>query len=859
MVANGDAHKPIWVTEMGWRTSAPNADDTWQVVTPDRQSEYIIQAFKYAGQSYPWLEKMALWQLNAQGDDYGYHLWDGFEQASQAYQALVMRCIAANGACQVKPEVQNSRIDTISILEADVTIRLGDQGTLQPHWVHLHRGGQNFSPSWQGNFFLSAAQAKSNYDLFLQTMQVDQPTNAIQINGFDLAHFQARTRPDPTSTWVTQRFKVNKAQLQPGHNTIRISAGQRNPAHQYSFWRWENFQFRNMRLVLSEQLPKPLLNNWQPLPTPGGWSETNRLRPGIESDFWLTDNRPGGIWRGLKTGANSTVAMGNQATNRHDLVFIDVLPTSQGQLAATHRGLFWRPKDRPDWEAVSDAPAGYSYVVAHHNNRFYAGFEEKGLWSAATPTGPWQPVGLSGLTLLDLAFGSKSGHVYAATNRGVYEKSGLNTDWEPLPDLPGDNQVEAGNPLKQFVTRIYVGQSDEIIVRNLDQFWRYWSTESGSDLPARWQPFGPTPLHNSNKLYSVLNCCGPGAMIGTKFSGMWQLSEEDSWERIDSSLFDSTDITELLQLKGEIYAAGSKALLQSSDTGQTWAKVESLPATLSDLLIDPTTPARWFVATAAGIYRSRDSGQTWQAVSPSWTVWDMAFDPDGRLFVGRANGIAWTDDLSEPTISWQETNGLNEVFFFNVDPYPSDSRVLVAGTWGNGLGLSYDSGNTMRSVHLGRGALSVLDVLWHPNEGQLTGGTIEGVYRTDNFGEDWFKLPGALKRQTVYSLLQTKDTVIWAGATNGLWFSQDYGATWQPVNTIPEATVIRLGQVALPDEDWLWAGTELSGLWLSKDQGQSWHFGGLAGQSIYSLQVDLLQPDRLIAATNRGLFAALVP
>ncbi|MCP4360239.1 MAG: hypothetical protein GY796_19710, partial [Chloroflexi bacterium] len=222
-------------------------------------------------------EKMALWQLKAQGDEYGYNLWDGSEQTSQAYQTLAAACVAAQGSCQINPKAQNSSPDTISILEPDVTIRLGDEGTLHPHWVHLHRGGQNFSPSWQGDFFLTAAQAKGNYDLVLQTMQVDQPTNRLQINGFDLAHLQTRTRPDPTSTWVTQRFKINKTHLQPGHNIIKISAGQRNPAHQYSFWRWENFQFRDMRLVLSPQWPEPILNNWQPLPSPGGWSKVEGL------------------------------------------------------------------------------------------------------------------------------------------------------------------------------------------------------------------------------------------------------------------------------------------------------------------------------------------------------------------------------------------------------------------------------------------------------------------------------------------------------------------------------------------------------------------------------------------------------
>ena len=70
----------------------------------------------------------------------------------------------------------------IPILAADAIIRLGDRGTLHPHWVHLHRGGQSFSPHWQGEFFLTAGQANQPYELLLEVMQIDQPVNRLYIN-----------------------------------------------------------------------------------------------------------------------------------------------------------------------------------------------------------------------------------------------------------------------------------------------------------------------------------------------------------------------------------------------------------------------------------------------------------------------------------------------------------------------------------------------------------------------------------------------------------------------------------------------------------------------------------------------------
>jgi ligand-binding sensor domain-containing protein len=184
---------------------------------------------------------------------------------------------------------------------------------------------------------------------------------------------------------------------------------------------------------------------------------------------------------------------------------------------------------------------------------------------------------------------------------------------------------------------------------------------------------------------------------------------------------------------------------------------------------------------------------------------------------------------------------------------------LWAGTWGNDIGVSQDGGETLVSLGNGLETLSVLDILWHPSPGQVTAATIEGLYRTDDGGRSWFQLPGPLTRQTIYNLLQTDDGTIWAAAADGLWASADYGVTWARAEGMPITTVVRLGLLATARGDtWFWAGTEGAGLWLSNDGGQTWYFGGLTDRTIYNLLSDPLQPNRLVAATEQGLFEASV-
>jgi photosystem II stability/assembly factor-like uncharacterized protein len=230
----------------------------------------------------------------------------------------------------------------------------------------------------------------------------------------------------------------------------------------------------------------------------------------------------------------------------------------------------------------------------------------------------------------------------------------------------------------------------------------------------------------------------------------------------------------------------------------------------------------------------------------------------GRLFVAHGAGLAWSDDLAAAQVDWQQASGLERVTFFSANPHPEDAELVWAARGATTSASAAMAAQLWTPLHNGLETLSALDVLWHPTPGQVTIATIEGLYRTDDGGASWFKLPGLLMQQTVHSLMQTPDGVIWAGAADGLWRSEDYGASWQAITDLPAMTVLRLGELALPDEagSWLWAGTEGEGIWLSEDGGATWRFGGLAGRSVARLLADPARPGWLLAASDAGLFSA---
>ncbi|MCB0209126.1 MAG: hypothetical protein KDJ52_07345 [Anaerolineae bacterium] len=917
MSANGDGDKPVWVTEMGWLTWTDNPKHAWQVVTPELQAQYTLQAIDYAQTHYPWLHRLGIWQLNTQGDTYGYGIWHGPDDISLTYQALVDTCPTHSPLCHLDPTqspnlqspVSNLQ-SSIPILAADTPIRLGDRGTLYPHWVHLYRGGRNFSPDWQGEFFLTADQSTQSYDLLLETMQIDQPADSLTINDMEIGMLHVRPRPDPTSTWVTQRFSLPPNLLKPGVNIVTIAVGPRNPARQYLGARWENMEFRHIRLVPANTNPLSILPEWQPQPSPSGWSETNRLRRGPGDELWLLGLHPGQLWQvtttvapdqnieptpesqafkpledaspdsGRSLASPPEITLENRAGDRADLVFNDLLSLPQGQLAATQRGLFWRSDDT--WQPVDGAPDDYAYVVIEANQRIYAGFEREGLWSSPGLTGPWQHSGLDAAPITDLVTARYTlpnratpvDRLYATTATEVFVNNGLDATWLPfpLPALSDEAMDEAGESNSdKLKPRLFVTESGDVVARNQDRLWRQGNLG--------WGLFGPDKL--AGKLFSLVNCCRSGqAIVGSNDAGLWQLTSSGDWTRLDGDdFFSTTDATELVQIDATLYAAGDLGLFYSRDGGHAWRKVDGLPATITDLIIDPDTPANRIAATPAGLYRSRDTGHTWEAVSPPWTIWNLALGPQGRLFAGRSNGLVWSDDWGEANSEWHAAEDMKKVYILSVNPHPVEADTVWTGTWGNNIGVSSDGGRHLAPLHNGLETLSGLDLIWHPTPGQVTLATFEGLYRTDDGGQSWFKLPGPLAQQTVYSLLQTDDGTIWAGATDGLWRSQDYGVTWTPIEALPQTAVIRLDRLPVPPpspslnppfvfqpteaqlyrlREWLWAGTEGAGLWLSQDNGDTWQFAGLPERTIYNVIFDPLLPDHLVAATDRGIFAVAV-
>ncbi|MEJ2210801.1 MAG: hypothetical protein P8129_17420 [Anaerolineae bacterium] len=250
MVENGDRQKPVWATELGWTTDPVEAGQQWLWVSEEEQARYLVDAFRQAAAEWPWLERVAVWNLSrglpAGDEKRGYSILQDDGGPKPAYQALA--AMLEEGSSPAADEQEPGSGD-VQVLAPDVVVRLSDVAAAYPHWARPHCGAVPCR-SWTGQFYVREP-GDGTWLLRLELMQVEEPGSLVQINGrlLDPPGLPLRGRPDYASVWTAVEMPVPAGVLQPGLNTVEIQAGPRLPAYQDAIARFESLQIRHVRLV----------------------------------------------------------------------------------------------------------------------------------------------------------------------------------------------------------------------------------------------------------------------------------------------------------------------------------------------------------------------------------------------------------------------------------------------------------------------------------------------------------------------------------------------------------------------------------------------------------------------------------
>ncbi|MSQ14452.1 MAG: hypothetical protein EXR50_01125 [Dehalococcoidia bacterium] len=267
--------------------------------------------------------------------------------------------------------------------------------------------------------------------------------------------------------------------------------------------------------------------------------------------------------------------------------------------------------------------------------------------------------------------------------------------------------------------------------------------------------------------------------------------------------------------------------------------------------------AVWSAVWDNDVYRFQDGGD-----SPSWIPqrkivgglwdWDVAMTKEGVVLAGTwglgvgRNYIPGGTGWSYPVLPGAADA---EVTALEVSPGICTGYTIMAGTWAHGLYQSADAGATWRTAANFPGNVAIRDIQFSPNfvkDGTLFVATWgNGVYKSGDMGNTWSNMSNGLTDLKIRTIAlppnYPQDSSIFAGTdAAGVMRWEPLISKWVPINLgLNHLTVMSLATSPTYNTDFtILAGTWGDGLYTSRNRGSSWtkSTGGIANPYIRSVE-----------------------
>ncbi|MHB0858922.1 MAG: WD40/YVTN/BNR-like repeat-containing protein [Anaerolineae bacterium] len=283
------------------------------------------------------------------------------------------------------------------------------------------------------------------------------------------------------------------------------------------------------------------------------------------------------------------------------------------------------------------------------------------------------------------------------------------------------------------------------------------------------------------------------------------------------------------QSDGACFAAtDGGGLLVSRNSGKSWEDSSFGLEELSVLAL--AAPTDWsrrevmFAATLAGVYISQNGGRAWRTTDLMMeedTVATLSvspgFEEDRTVFAGTEGGSLYRSldggrhwDLVHAAL------GVGPVNTLWIAPDFAESGMLVAGV-GSHVQITHDRGETWQDA--GEMPSSVLCLAGNQDV-VLVGMHDAGIQKSKDRGATWASSSEGLSARGFSRLIATEDNLYALGPQEGIWVSEDSGASWQ--NHVALAPYYPISAMAVTLSKVLLAASQESGILRSEDDGQSW-------------------------------------
>ena len=290
-------------------------------------------------------------------------------------------------------------------------------------------------------------------------------------------------------------------------------------------------------------------------------------------------------------------------------------------------------------------------------------------------------------------------------------------------------------------------------------------------------------------------------------------------------------------------------IYKSSDTGQSWLKVNSglLNTKLDKLAIYSNYHAQKIVLASAingGLYRTEDGGQLWKQVLPSDSnITAVAFlsgEAKSRVLAGDKQGNLY--ESNDTGKNWQPLGELgDEITSIAASPAISNDSTFFVGTRKSGLRKTDDAGKTFTRV--GNEQLEqVVSVKLSPSFALdstiLVSTWYQAAFISNDAGATWNHYGHGLStdhqadtkkyfaphfKDIRISNGNDQDSTVFLGGYDGLFKSDNGGRNWIQKETLPLGSIRRLA-VSHGNNDHMTAAitTYGGGAYVTNDDGQTW-------------------------------------
>lgn len=417
--------------------------------------------------------------------------------------------------------------------------------------------------------------------------------------------------------------------------------------------------------------------------------------------------------------------------------------------------------------------------------------------NAETPTwGGGGPVG--GNVYAIVSDPSRSGALYAATQRGVFASADGGASWSFVwSGLPA-TRVQAlaivpGSPATLFAgTLTPTGVPSVGIFRSTDS----GATWTASDDGIIDTSTGVSPVDVESIAVDPRN---PNVVLaGSLFSDIFRSADGGStWQPVTLGGFSLGLQTSTIVFdpsnSSNVYAASNLGFLRSTDGGNTWFLAGDAGVPFFSLAIDPSQPRTLYAgdSTGSGIWKSTDGGSHWATANVSFPgtsnarppVIALAVDPvhPATIFAATYGNGVWVS--RNGAASWSSAGtGMRDTRVAAIALVGGGSSILYAGTYGGGVYTSADSAQTWARSNAGLRAAVVSALLVDPvSPGTIYAATSDAVYATDDGGGTWRESDSGIAPYAVAALAASPGASpkLFAGTLgSGLYQSTDRGATW---------------------------------------------------------------------------------